>query len=148
MPDPVWYALSIKQPWAGLIIAGIKTVEIRTWDTSRRGTVLIHAARHPDPRPEGWSWVTTPELKKWTEPVGGIIGVAELVSCVRYDTRSVFEADQPRHCNAPDWFTPPLYGLVFRHARPLPFRPLPGKTFFFPVSGRTADAPELGKDAS
>jgi hypothetical protein len=26
----VWYALSVKQPWAALLAAGVKTVEVRT----------------------------------------------------------------------------------------------------------------------
>ena len=51
------YALSIKQPWAALLVAGIKTVEIRRWPTNRRGRILIHAARIPDPRPEAWALV-------------------------------------------------------------------------------------------
>lgn len=37
-------ALSIKQPWAYLIAAGIKDIENRTWKTSYRGRVLIHAS--------------------------------------------------------------------------------------------------------
>jgi hypothetical protein len=35
--------ISIKQPWASLIIEGIKDIENRTWKTSFRGTILIHA---------------------------------------------------------------------------------------------------------
>lgn len=37
-------ALSIKQPWAYLIAAGIKDIENRTWQTKYRGKVLIHAS--------------------------------------------------------------------------------------------------------
>ena len=36
--------LSIRQPWASLIAAGIKDIENRTWDTKFRGKFLIHAA--------------------------------------------------------------------------------------------------------
>lgn len=36
-------ALSIKQPWAGLIAAGYKNIENRSWATSFRGRFLIHA---------------------------------------------------------------------------------------------------------
>jgi hypothetical protein len=36
--------LSIKQPYAMLICAGIKTVENRTWKTDYRGKLLIHAS--------------------------------------------------------------------------------------------------------
>lgn len=37
-------AISIKQPWAYLICAGIKDVENRTWATKYRGRVYIHAS--------------------------------------------------------------------------------------------------------
>ena len=40
-------AITIKQPWASLIVAGIKDIENRTWKTSFRGRVLIHAAKTP-----------------------------------------------------------------------------------------------------
>ena len=36
-------AITIKQPWASLIVEGIKDIENRTWKTSFRGRVLIHA---------------------------------------------------------------------------------------------------------
>jgi hypothetical protein len=38
-------AITIKNPWAHLIAAGIKDVENRTWPTKFRGPVLIHAAK-------------------------------------------------------------------------------------------------------
>ena len=56
------YALSLKQPWAALLVHGGKTIEVRRWATSRRGRILIHAARVPDPRPEAWTQVP-PELR-------------------------------------------------------------------------------------
>ena len=37
-------AISIKQPWASLIVHGIKDIENRTWATKYRGKVLIHAS--------------------------------------------------------------------------------------------------------
>jgi len=38
--------LSVQQPWATLLCAGIKDVENRSWDTTFRGTVLIHASSY------------------------------------------------------------------------------------------------------
>ena len=38
-------ALSIRRPWANLILAGHKTVENRSWTTEHRGLLLIHAGR-------------------------------------------------------------------------------------------------------
>lgn len=40
--------LTIKQPYASLIVAGIKKYEFRTWKTKYRGEVLIHAGKSVD----------------------------------------------------------------------------------------------------
>jgi ASCH domain len=40
--------ISIRQPWAGLIVSGLKDVENRTWPTRYRGPILIHASQRPD----------------------------------------------------------------------------------------------------
>ena len=67
------YALSLKQPWAALLVHGLKTVEVRRWPTARRGRVLIHAAKFSDERPAAWDLV--PEhLREEARVVGGIIG--------------------------------------------------------------------------
>ena len=135
-------ALSVKQPWAALLAAGVKTVEVRTWPTSRRGTVFLHAAKVPDARPHGWTFVCTPDLTRDAAFGGGIVAVAELVDCVTYPDAAAFAADAPRHRNLPAWFRPPrLYGFVFADVRPLSFHRVPGNTFFFPVSGVTLPPP-------
>ena len=41
-------ALSVKQPWAGLIALGAKTLEVRSWKTSYRGPLVICASQSPD----------------------------------------------------------------------------------------------------
>lgn len=38
-------ALSLTQPWATLVALGEKTIETRSWQTSYRGPLLIHAAK-------------------------------------------------------------------------------------------------------
>jgi hypothetical protein len=57
--------ISIRQPWADLIVNGSKNIENRSWPTSYRGPVLIHASlnanralcpkyrRDPDTVPRG-----------------------------------------------------------------------------------------------
>ena len=40
--------ISVRQPWANLIVWGLKTVEIRTWSTHYRGKLLIHASKTID----------------------------------------------------------------------------------------------------
>jgi len=41
-------ALSVKQPWAGLIASGRKTIETRTWQTQHRGDLLICSSAQPE----------------------------------------------------------------------------------------------------
>jgi hypothetical protein len=40
--------LSVKNPWAYLIIYGGKDIENRTWETKCRGPLLIHASKTAD----------------------------------------------------------------------------------------------------
>ncbi len=95
-------AITEKQPWGSLIVAGIKDIENRTWKTNFRGRVLIHA---------GYSWdrslaeiCLSEEIKPHLERLGlihkykdentgykgysfsfhhgAIIGSVEIVDCV------------------------------------------------------------------
>lgn len=114
MPDRPIKALSIMQPWAWLIVAGHKDVENRTWPTSYRGPVLIHAGKRFDFDPQEWDW---PHIEQPCDfDLGGIVGEAEIIDCVR-DSRS-------------PWFHGP-YGFVLDNMRPLPFRPCRGQLGFF-----------------
>lgn len=134
----VLVALSVKQPWAALLVAGRKTIEVRTWPTRRRGRVLIHAGKIADDRPEGWALIDTPELTDLARLRGGIIGVGELTDCVRYATAEAFTAAVDQHRNAPEWFRPAgLYGFVFQKLHPIAYHPYPGQTLFFSVQGFT-----------
>jgi hypothetical protein len=38
-------ALSLWQPWASLVALGVKTIETRSWSTSYRGPLAIHASK-------------------------------------------------------------------------------------------------------
>jgi hypothetical protein len=131
---PQVYALSLKQPWATLLVYGRKTVEVRRWPTARRGLVLIHAARVPDLRNEAWSLVPA-ELQEAAQLMGGIVGAGELTDCIPYRSQEAFSADRGRHLNDPTWFHGPvLYGFSFAHPRVLPFRACSGWMRFFRVS--------------
>jgi ASCH domain len=127
------YALSLKQPWAALLIHGRKTIEVRRWATARRGTIFIHAARIPDARPEAWANVP-PELREAARMVGGLIGAADLTGVKAYRSAEAFVADRARHLNDPSWFQLPcLYGFIFANAHVLRFRPYKGNVRFFTV---------------
>lgn len=130
---PALYALSIKQPWAALVVRGVKTIEIRRWPTARRGRILIHAARVPDARREGWDLVSS-ELRELAELQGGFIGAVDLVECIAYRDLARFEKDQTLHKNHLSWFEPPLlYGFRFAAPEVTPFRVYPGWFRFFRV---------------
>lgn len=85
-------AISIKQPYASLIVSGIKNIENRTWKTNYRGRVLIHASAVPALSDIGD--LPTEQLKyaysemgkgKEIEPIvtSAIIGSVEIVDCVQ-----------------------------------------------------------------
>lgn len=132
-------ALSIRQPWASLILKAGKDIENRSWPTRVRGRILIHAAKgmtrdehedailfaidaiRADPKNVGANKRRTlRELGFAFEdlPRGGIIGSVELVDCVR-DSLS-------------PWFMGPC-GFVLRNPSILPFQPLRGKLGLFEV---------------
>ena len=132
-------ALSIRQPWASLILKAGKDIENRCWPTKFRGRMLIHAAKsmtraeHEDaiefavqaikaaPRNAGATKRTTlrdlgfsfDDLQR-----GGIVGSVEVVDCVT-------ASDSP-------WFMGE-FGFVLREPKVLPFTPWKGQLGFFNV---------------
>lgn len=71
-------AITIKQPFASLIAAGLKDYEFRTWKTGYRGEILIHAGKSIDQ--EAMKKFECYELDC---PTGCIIAKAMLSDCVR-----------------------------------------------------------------
>ncbi len=86
VPGDMIPCLSIRQPYAWLIVQGIKPVENRTWRTNFRGRVLIHAGVTYAKRDfaddfERWEGQGYPRTRE--EMVGGIVGEAVIVDCVK-----------------------------------------------------------------
>lgn len=134
MPRRPLYALSIKQPWAGLILAGLKTIEIRRWTTHLRGPIWLHAARVDDPAETGWGRVD-PVIRPLSQLRGGIVGIVDIASVVTYTTPEAFAEGQPAHFNDPSWFVAPkMYGLVLKDPEAIDFRKLAGQVRLFRVS--------------
>ena len=126
-------ALSIRQPWATLLVCGLKSIEVRAWPTDRTGSVLIHASRTPDDRKLGWELIPA-DFQNIANLRGGIIGISELTGCIAYRSAESFSSDRKKHLNDPSWFRGPvLYGFTFTAARPIPFRRYPGWMRFFSV---------------
>ena len=71
--------LTIKQPWATLIMQGDKRFEFRSWQTKYRGELLIHAGKGIDKD-------AMIRLKKYLPeelPLGKILGKVKLVDCIK-----------------------------------------------------------------
>ncbi len=123
-------ALSIRQPWAWLIANGYKDIENRSWNTTYRGEIFIHASKAMTGKEYGQCLdflellrrdanVALPIIRlpdRENLKFGGIIGVAKLVDCVT-------DSDSP-------WFIGE-YGFVLENAKSLPFMPIKGALGLF-----------------
>ncbi len=139
-------ALSIKQPWATLVVHGLKSIEIRRWTSKRRGRVLIHAGKRPDVRPQGWAYLPA-SLRDRANLLGGIVGSAEIEDCCTYADVERFRAHGPQHFNDAQWFEPPcLFGFVLKNAHVLPFRECDGWVRFFEVNHPSLILASEGKE--
>lgn len=50
--------LTLHQPWASLVALRVKTIETRSWSTSYRGPLAIHAARRKPDEAQVGDWAT------------------------------------------------------------------------------------------
>lgn len=123
-------ALSIRQPWAWLIIAGFKPVENRSQVTHVRGEFLIHVGRaidgeahdalmrgrHPVTGQPSKLRLVYPPARGESFQLGGFVGIAEI-------TGSVMQ-------HPSEWFVGP-HGWTVDKARPIRFQPYPGQLGWF-----------------
>jgi ASCH domain len=112
-------ALSVRQPWAWLIVNGVKDIENRSRRTHHRGPLLIHASLSLDGFSENIKLVerrlgisVPSELDR-----GGIVGVVDVIDCV--------ESHKSK------WFEKGSYGWVLSNPRRLKFRPCKGAVGLF-----------------
>jgi hypothetical protein len=73
--------ISIRQPWAWLIVNGYKDVENRTWAPKHRGRVLIHAGKtvKGDDFPAQREWIRASGIQIPEDlPTGAIVGEATI----------------------------------------------------------------------
>lgn len=116
--------LSIRQPWAWLIVSGWKNIENRTWSTNVRGQILIHASNGMTRSEydacslfmmaQGMGSIQLPAYERLER--GGIVGSAVILDCVT--------------SHSSEWFTGP-YGFVLGDAMRLEFLPCNGRLGFF-----------------
>ena len=100
-------ALSLKQPYAELVVSGKKTIELRKWNTKLRGRFLIHASKIP----------VKDDMKKFgfdSLPLGCIVGEVELVNVRKYSGKKECDSDVKKHLASGDWGN---YGFVLKNAK-------------------------------
>jgi len=121
-------ALTLTQPWASLVAAGLKLVETRTWHTSYRGQLAIHAARDWPPWARGFAETELgPGRLLSPIPRGAVLCVVELADMRRTEEIAAAVSALERHYGN---FAPGRWAWVFK----------PGSLFVFdppvPASGR------------
>ena len=112
--------ISVRQPWAWLIVAGHKDIENRTWRTSYRGPLLIHAslATEPDDFPMQREWIETCGIVIPEDlPRGAIVGSATLTAVWDINPPSYGRANYYDlwHKSRSPWFEGP-YGFEMADA--------------------------------
>ncbi len=116
-------ALTVRQPWAELIVRGVKCVELRSWNTSYRGPMWLHASKQTD---------SVEEIGNLGDVfLGGLVGEVELGAILPM-TAERWEAWRSKHLD-PGPYRPGFYGWVLRAPRPLP-EPIPvrgGQRLFY-----------------
>ena len=121
-------ALSIKQPWAELILQGRKTIEIRSWNTRYRGYFLIHASKKPD----------TEAMRKFGFDLeellyGYILGYAKLSDVIIYSSEKEFIKDRDKHLSLHGKTKYPVYGFILKNVHKIEPIRYKGKLGFFEV---------------
>ena len=89
-------ALSIKQPWAGLIIEGIKTVENRSWYTWYRGQMAVCATQSPNKEALTRMQKKLGSLPEICKVNGSILGIVDLAGIAHLAEDGVVETDHPK----------------------------------------------------
>jgi hypothetical protein len=96
-------AISIRQPWAELILTGKKTVEVRSWATDFRGGLWVHAGLKANPELEEDFGLG--DLYK-----GGYLGTIVLEAVVPFDSQR-WELWRDKHLCVGEYF-PGLYAWI------------------------------------
>lgn len=123
--------ITVWQPWAGALAAGIKENETRSWATKYRGPIAIHAAMREVF--DGLALIPVPIALKikealrceWGEmPRGAIIATGELVDCIKITPEYVATLS-PDELALGD-YTPGRYAWKLANVKRLP-EPIPTK---------------------
>lgn len=124
-------ALSIRQPWAWLIVNGHKDVENRDWETLWRGRFAVHAGktlvkrdyRNVQAEVAARFGIAVPDFDSPEIHFGGVVGTVELVG-----VKHIESLDRPEN----PWFTGP-FGLLLARPERMPFVLCKGQLGWFDV---------------
>ena len=106
--------LSLRQPFADLLVSGKKTIELRKWNTNFRGRFLIHVSKNVNKEKCKSLGIDHTKLN-----VGAIIGRATLYDVKRYDNINQFTRDRSRHYADANIFDSYIYGFKIKNAQRL-----------------------------
>lgn len=108
---PQMKAISLWQPWATLIAIGVKQYETRSWATSYRGLLAIHAAKRPVKVEEitfeiSLGLIAAGIRDPYSVPLGAILCIVRLVDVVTteslMDIEGFFDTDEYCYGNYDD----------------------------------------------
>lgn len=121
--------LAVKQPYASLIVEGLKTIEIRSRPTNIMGKIAIYASTSKQETLEGEHG---PAYNYRILPTGYIIGTVEIFDCVDGQdfTSSHFDALQTLSLAPTNMITNDAFYWRLEHpikfAQPIPYKPPKG----------------------
>jgi|SRR3989344_2403827 len=116
-------ALSIKQPFAELILRGKKKIELRKWNTKFRGEFFVHASRVPDKN--------AMEIFHFKElSLGAIVGKVKLIDVKKYNNAEEHKRDKDLHLASEYWGN---FGFMLENPVRIKEIPCKGKLGFFEV---------------
>jgi hypothetical protein len=121
--------LSLKQPFAELLVSGKKIIELRKWNTNYRGVFLVHASKSIDLEACKRLGIDPSSLI-----IGAVIGSAEIYDVKHYKNKEEFDEDKNKHL-ADDSFLSSHYGFLIKSPKRME-KPIyiNGKLGFFEVS--------------
>lgn len=101
-------ALSLKEPWASLVLEGKKTIETRVWKTNYRGKILFCCSKNPKSKLSGKAFA-----------------IVELINC-----RPMIKLDEKKACCK---IYPKAYSWILKNIKPIKPFPIKGQLRLYDV---------------
>lgn len=135
-------ALCVRQPYCGLIIAGIKKVENRSWVTYYSGPLAICATKTPEAARYWQPWRDKCKARGIAFPEalcsinGAVIGIVQLTALIGEGDDGTIQTDHPTltpdQARAGGW-NDELVGWVLEHPQQITPIPIKGRLGLFEI---------------